>query len=459
MSNCNYPDQKPNSHAPIAGSTSSTGRETDLQSILSKQLGPEYLSTRPGAGGSKLTYIEGWRVIALANEVFGYDGWSSETKSIEVDFVDQNPDGRFNVGVSAVVKITIRKSGNFHEDVGYGKLENSKSKADALDKCKKEAVTDALKRTIRNFGNLLGNCLYNKDYLNNIKTMQAQKEKFMPSKLYRPEHIQQGRPSTSDVKVEKNVPETKREQVQENKKVVIPAKIVSKPPISIPSKPVPQTTETKNPDPVIPEDQSNLTDKRKFHEEEEEQSLNNDDELLPPLAATLSAQYFELDEADLAELEQVETSCCVGQSGQSSSSLHDESDLVIDTTTTINEGDSSSTVDTTIINTCTDNKSVPNNKILPSKLIKHQQPLLPTINNNNNQNQNQKKRDVLLVGQLPTIKSPAIQSSIRYPPVHSSRKPSLLNPNHNHNQLNSSRPVKKFAPVNNLFPFLFSLLS
>ncbi|KAH9443377.1 hypothetical protein Pst134EA_031327 [Puccinia striiformis f. sp. tritici] len=89
-------------------------------------------------------------------------------------------------------------------------------------------------------------------------------------------------------------------------------------------------------------------------------------------------------------------------------------------------GGSSSTVDTTIINTCTDNKSVPNNKILPSKLIKHQQPLLPAINNaNNNQNQNQKKRDVLLVGQLPTIKSPAIQSSIRYPPVHSSRKPSF----------------------------------
>ena len=30
--------------------------------------------------------------------------------------------------------------------------------------CKKEAVTDALKRTLRNFGNLLGNCLYDKEY-------------------------------------------------------------------------------------------------------------------------------------------------------------------------------------------------------------------------------------------------------------------------------------------------------
>jgi len=33
-----------------------------------------------------------------------------------------------------------------------------------LIQCKKEAVTDALKRTLRNFGNLLGNCLYDKEY-------------------------------------------------------------------------------------------------------------------------------------------------------------------------------------------------------------------------------------------------------------------------------------------------------
>jgi len=31
-------------------------------------------------------------------------------------------------------------------------------------RCKKEAVTDALKRTLCNFSNLLGNCLYDKEY-------------------------------------------------------------------------------------------------------------------------------------------------------------------------------------------------------------------------------------------------------------------------------------------------------
>lgn len=67
------------------------------------RLGPEHLASRQGAGGSKLqlaskcylanhrtgklTYIEGWRVINLANEVFGFDGWSTEIKQLDVDFV------------------------------------------------------------------------------------------------------------------------------------------------------------------------------------------------------------------------------------------------------------------------------------------------------------------------------------------------------------------------------------
>lgn len=55
--------------------------------LLAKRLGPEYLSTRQGPGGSKLTYLEGWRAISLANEVFGFNGWSSSVKDISIDFV------------------------------------------------------------------------------------------------------------------------------------------------------------------------------------------------------------------------------------------------------------------------------------------------------------------------------------------------------------------------------------
>lgn len=47
-----------------------------LQSTLRKSLAPEMISQRHGPGGQKLAYIEGWRLVSLANEVFGFNGWS-----------------------------------------------------------------------------------------------------------------------------------------------------------------------------------------------------------------------------------------------------------------------------------------------------------------------------------------------------------------------------------------------
>jgi DNA repair and recombination protein RAD52 len=106
-----------------------------LQVKLNQRLGPEYLSQRPGPGGGpKLTYVEGWKVINLANEVFGFNGWSSSVINMTTDFMDTNEQtGRYSVGVTAIVRVTLR-DGVYHEDVGYGILENSKSKGQALDK-------------------------------------------------------------------------------------------------------------------------------------------------------------------------------------------------------------------------------------------------------------------------------------------------------------------------------------
>jgi DNA repair and recombination protein RAD52 len=106
-----------------------------LQAKLNQRLGPEYISQRPAPGGAgKLSYIEGWKIISLANEVFGFNGWSSRIISINVDFIDFSEESkRYNVGVTAIVRVTLR-DGVYHEDVGYGLLENSKSKGTAIDK-------------------------------------------------------------------------------------------------------------------------------------------------------------------------------------------------------------------------------------------------------------------------------------------------------------------------------------
>lgn len=120
---------------PFSEDSTTAKQIATLQAKLNKKLGPEYISQRPGpAGGPKLTYAEGWKIINLANEVFGFNGWSSSIVSIVTDFMDYSEESkRFNVGVTAIVRVTLR-DGAYHEDVGYGVLENGKSKGAALDK-------------------------------------------------------------------------------------------------------------------------------------------------------------------------------------------------------------------------------------------------------------------------------------------------------------------------------------
>ncbi|KAI0903805.1 hypothetical protein F4823DRAFT_629122 [Ustulina deusta] len=156
-----------------------------LQVRLEKQLGPEYLSARSGPSGQKVHYIAAEKCIALANEVFGFNGWSSSIQNIQVDFVDENPQTlKISLGLSVIVRVTLR-DGTYHEDIGYGHMENCKGKAAAFEKAKKEGTTDALKRALRNFGNVLGNCIYDKDYLSKVTKIKVGPTKFDEENLYR----------------------------------------------------------------------------------------------------------------------------------------------------------------------------------------------------------------------------------------------------------------------------------
>ncbi|XP_067855811.1 DNA repair protein RAD52 homolog isoform X2 [Heptranchias perlo] len=147
-----------------------------IQNALQRRLGPEYISQRPAGGGQKVCYIEGHRVVNLANELFGYNGWSHSITQQNVDFVDLI-NGKFFVGVSAFIKVQL-KDGSFHEDVGYGVSEGLKSKALSLEKARKEAVTDGLKRALKSFGNVLGNCILDKEYLRLVNKLPRQPSDF-----------------------------------------------------------------------------------------------------------------------------------------------------------------------------------------------------------------------------------------------------------------------------------------
>ncbi|OQD85295.1 hypothetical protein PENANT_c010G10159 [Penicillium antarcticum] len=156
-----------------------------LQSRLDKKLGPEYISARPGAAGQKVHYLAADKCINLANEVFGFNGWSSSIQTIQIDFVEENPNtGKISLGLSVIMRVTLR-DGTFHEDIGYGHIENCKGKAAAFEKAKKEGTTDSLKRTLRTFGNVLGNCVYDKDYVSKVTRVKAAPAKWDVEDLHR----------------------------------------------------------------------------------------------------------------------------------------------------------------------------------------------------------------------------------------------------------------------------------
>ncbi|EPZ33873.1 hypothetical protein ROZALSC1DRAFT_28620 [Rozella allomycis CSF55] len=141
--------------------------------LLDLPLSKEHVSFKNAPGGNNVGYIEGWRSIKLANDIFGFNGWSSSILDLTVDFIDEK-EGKFSVGVSCLVRIFL-KDGSFHDDIGYGNAENMRSKGLAIEKAKKEACTDAVKRCLRNFGQSLGNCLYDKSYASMIKRPQNNK--------------------------------------------------------------------------------------------------------------------------------------------------------------------------------------------------------------------------------------------------------------------------------------------
>lgn len=114
---------------------------------LDKPLDAANVSKRQGPGGKALSYVSGFYAIATANRVFGYDGWSYSVQSFR----------EVGKGFVAHVRVEVKTADGVvvREDVGWGQ--------DDPEKAIKEAVTDALKRALRSFGDQFGNSLYDKD--------------------------------------------------------------------------------------------------------------------------------------------------------------------------------------------------------------------------------------------------------------------------------------------------------
>jgi len=120
-------------------------------------------------GRSRVSYLEGWQVIAEANRIFGFDGWQRQTVAVRCVAQAERAIGRdqkpgWGVTYTARVRVTVTAGGLtplVREGSGAGHgidVDLGQAHESAL----KEAETDAMKRALMTFGNPFGLALYDK---------------------------------------------------------------------------------------------------------------------------------------------------------------------------------------------------------------------------------------------------------------------------------------------------------
>ena len=129
---------------------------------LGEPLDEGLVSHRKGRGNRSFAYLEGSTAIEQANRVFGHAGWGYELVGAvtlrEGESVDQQTgEAKPWRAYAATVRVTVPGS-QPRTDVGFHAL--AEDTVEGHETAHKGAVTDALKRALRSYGDQFGNSLY-----------------------------------------------------------------------------------------------------------------------------------------------------------------------------------------------------------------------------------------------------------------------------------------------------------
>jgi DNA recombination protein Rad52 len=119
-------------------------------------------------GRSRVSYLEGWQVIAEANRIFGFDGWERSTLISRCVAEHERPIGRDRKsgwGVTYIARVRVTITAGNRTLIREGSGAGHGIDADlglAHESALKEAETDATKRALMTFGNPFGLALYDK---------------------------------------------------------------------------------------------------------------------------------------------------------------------------------------------------------------------------------------------------------------------------------------------------------
>jgi DNA recombination protein Rad52 len=139
----------------------------EVRKRLDEKIPRSAVALRDGGGPKKLSYLEGWYVIARLNEVLGQGNWDYNTEEMKLVHSGET-NGKQTVHYIAKVCLTVH---GLRSNNGYGITFSDYGYGDGSDKCNigkahelavKEAVTDGLKRCAKNLGMSLGLALYDK---------------------------------------------------------------------------------------------------------------------------------------------------------------------------------------------------------------------------------------------------------------------------------------------------------
>ncbi|MDE3076200.1 MAG: hypothetical protein KGJ86_12300 [Chloroflexota bacterium] len=137
-----------------------SGLPTDVVELLTQPLDRKLIRRRK-SGGRLIAYVEGHQAINQANRIFGPANWGAELvgpvayRPMAATHPEREPSpvGMYSATVRVQVRGCLPKS-----DAGSGfALDDS---PDSHDTALKTAVTDAMKRSLRHFGEAFGNGLY-----------------------------------------------------------------------------------------------------------------------------------------------------------------------------------------------------------------------------------------------------------------------------------------------------------
>lgn len=132
---------------------------------LEQPLERERVKHRQGGGGAQLAYLKGHDVIDTANRIFGFGSWGYDLLGVDLLGVPGETGEIVGHYYAARVRLTVAGCVPVTEEgvcpVQEGR--NPRARIDAHDMARKGAITDALKRALRCFGDQFGNSLYDTD--------------------------------------------------------------------------------------------------------------------------------------------------------------------------------------------------------------------------------------------------------------------------------------------------------